>query len=205
MPLDPPDEYENGGDAEAANAYNQLVILAAALNPTEIEFVNWLRKVYRNCSCATPSMSGSFVPGGALVFCGANIRLRDDNGKCYKKIKAKANLAIGSRTGLLSGSSHESTEDQFEVRLGKLGCILIGYGPYHVGKQRMGGNNTWLQNESYAATGSWWETGGHTFAFVDHKMHDSQQVGALGYSPFTEKPGCGLNCNFKSTGGPWAG
>ena len=194
MPLDPPDALEGGGDLKAATAYNQLVAASAVLTPAEIDFVNWLRKVYRNCSCANPSNSSSFVGGGALVFCGANIRLRNDNGKFYKKLKNKG-LAIGSRTGILSGSSHESKNEQYEVRLGTLGCILIGYGPYNYKGTNMGGNNTWLQNESAAATGSWYETVKHSFAFVDHKMHDSQQVGSLGYSPFTEKQGNALNCS----------
>jgi hypothetical protein len=192
MPLDAADTYESGGDPTAQASYTRLAGLAGNFNDAEVALINWLRKVYRKCTPVVPE--GTFVPAGVLVFHGANIRLRDDNGKVYNKLKARNGLTVGDRTGLTTGSSHESKKNQFEINLRELGCILVGYGPFHFNGTRMGGNNTWIQNESHAATGSYSEWFWHGMSFVDHKWNNCQQVGALGYSPYSEKKGNPLNC-----------
>lgn len=180
MPLLPADEYEAGGHPESAHCWSR--VQALSLNEHEIEFVNILRQLYRN---AVPLNDPTgFIPGGSMVFCGANIRIAGDEGRFYEHWLSAGGLQRGMRTGLLSGSSHLSDVDQFEIRLDGCGCVLIGKAA-HPGVE--GGSHTWVQSESHAATGHIGQSILHGLAWVDHKLHDNQQVGAFGYSVYSEK------------------
>jgi hypothetical protein len=193
--LSKPDPGEQTGEAKAN--YKRLELLAQKWNDGEIAFVNVLRKLYRNAKplkykpvglqiiAEIAQEEGAKGWNGALVFNGGHVRVAGDEGYFYDAWKSDEDLAIGARTGRFTGSSHLSSKDQYEVRLKGAGCILVGFGEYPT---IPGGAHTWFQSESHAAmgnTGQWLLHGG---AFVDHKLHGNKQVGAFGYSEYSEKP-----------------
>ncbi|MCA9704910.1 MAG: hypothetical protein KDK70_03555 [Myxococcales bacterium] len=180
MALSPADEYEAGGHPEAARCWARVQGLS--LNEAEVELVDALRLLYR--SAQPLSDPTGFVPGGSLVFCGANVRIAGDRGHFYERWLSACGLARGMRTGTFSGSSHLSDVDQYEIRLDGCGCILVGKAA-HPGVD--GGSHTWFQSESHAATGHVGQSILHGLAWVDHKAHGNQQVGAFGYSIYSEK------------------
>jgi hypothetical protein len=184
MSLEDPDGAENGGDAEATKSYQKLKGVAAKYNLTEIAFVNFLRRVYRNARPLKSFEQGPFLDGGSLVFNGANIRLAGDNGYYYSFWKTHEGLTVKPRTGLLSGSTHLSDVDQYEIQLNGAGVILVGKASYEgIG----GGAHTWFQSEAHAASGSWGQSTMHLYSTVDHVAHGKKQVGAFGYCEYSEK------------------
>lgn len=180
MPHLSADEYESGGHAESAHCWAR--VQALSLNEDETRFVDFLRLLYRNSTPLTDSTG--FIPGGSLVFCGANLRLAGDEGRLYERWLHAGGLQRGMRTGLFTGSSHLSEVDQYEIRLDGCGCVLVGKAS-HPGVE--GGAHTWLQSESHAATGNIGQNILHDLAWVDHKLHGNQQVGSFGYSIYSEK------------------
>src|SRR5947209_1857026 len=120
MPLDPADGAENGGNAEATAAYTKLA--ACTFNSDEMSLANFLRELYRR---SWPLQTRQvLVTGGSLVFCGPNIRVMD-GGAYYRLWKGKSGLTTRPRTGRLSGSSHQSDQDQYEIQLRDAGVILV--------------------------------------------------------------------------------
>jgi hypothetical protein len=178
--LGPADEFEDGKHADAVHCWAR--VQALSLNEDEQRFVDLLRQLYRS-SVPLTDQTG-FVAGGSLFFQGANLRIAGDGGRVYAMWRKLGGLATGWRTGRLSGSSHASTLDQYEVRLNGAGCVLVGVAA-HPGVP--GGAHTWAQSERHAATGNWGQTIAHGYSWVDHKTHDNQQVGAFGYSRYSEK------------------
>jgi hypothetical protein len=178
--LGPADEYEAGKDAQAVHCWAR--VQALGLNEDERRFVDMLRQLYR--SSVPLSDQTGFVPGGSLFFQGANLRIARDGGRVYEMWRKLGGLATGWRNGPLSGSSHASNLDQYEIRLNGAGCVLVGVAA-HPGVP--GGAHTWAQSERHAATGNWGQTIAHGYSWVDHKTHDNQQVGAFGYSRYSEK------------------
>jgi len=178
--LQPPDEFEAGGHAEAVYCWSRVQRLS--LNVDERRFVDLLRELYRNSQPF--SDPAGFVAGGSLFFQGGNMRIAGDNGRFYELWRQMGGLALGWRTGLLTGSSHTSVVDQYEIRLHDAGCVLVGIAD-HLGVP--GGVHTWAQSERHAATGNPLQRLGHLWSFFDHKLHHHQQVGAFGYSPYSEK------------------
>jgi hypothetical protein len=178
--LDPPDELEAGGNADAVHCWAR--VQALSLNEDELRFVNLLRALYRNSQPLTDQ--AGFVAGGSMFFQGANLRIAGDNGRFYELWRQMAGLALGWRTGTFSGSSHTSTVDQYEIRLHGAGCVLVGVAD-HPGVA--GGTHTWAQSERHAATGNVGQSIAHGLSWVDHKLHGNQQVGAFGYSIYSEK------------------
>ncbi len=180
MELSPADEYEDGADPEAAHCWSRAQALT--LGDEEVAFVDQLRSLYRR---SLPlNGRGSFVPGGSLVFCGANVRIANDGGRYYQQWLGACGLQRGMRTGTFSGSSHASDVDQFEIRINGAGCILVGRAS-HPGIA--GGSHTWFQSESHAATGHVGQSILHGLAWFDHKLSGNKQVGAFGYSIYSEK------------------
>jgi len=183
MPLAPADAAEGGGNAAATANYQRLVNQQNRYNQTEIELINFLRDCYRRS--APQQGGGIFVAGGALVFNGANIRLCGDDGAFYRLWKNKDGLTIGARTGPLSGSSHASDEPQYEIQLDKAGVFLVGIcGNF---PNIPGGRHTWFQSEAHAAAGTWGQNILHAGSFGAHVASGYQQVGAFGYSEYSEK------------------
>ena len=186
MPLEVADGAENGGDPAATKNYQRLVGLAGGYTGEELELINFLRRLYRN---STPLQTlrgggGPFVVGGALVFNGANVRIAGDEGCYYRLWKNKSGLRTAPRTGPLSGSSHESIVDQYEIYLEGCGCILVGMASL---SPLTGGAHTWFQSEKHAAMGSWGQNILHGLTFVQHVSSGFQQVGAFGTCPYSEK------------------
>jgi hypothetical protein len=178
--LQPPDEHEAGGHAEAVHCWSRLQALS--LDEDEVRFVDLLRELYRNSQPLTDP--AGFVAGGSLFFQGGNMRIAGDDGRFYELWRQLGGLALGWRTGPLSGSSHASIVDQYEIRLHGAGCVLVGVAD-HPGVP--GGVHTWAQSERHAATGNALQSIAHGLSWVDHKRHGNQQVGAFGYSPYSEK------------------
>lgn len=178
--LRPPDEHEAGGDPEAARCWGR--VLALSLDSDQQMFVDQLRELYRRSQPL--SDRAGFVPGGSMVFLGANVRIAGDGGGYYHQWRLTGGLDIGWREGIGRGSSHVSIERQLEVKITGAGAILVGVAE-HPGVP--GGAHTWFQSERHAATGNLLQSIGHGWSFVDHKRHGNQQVGAFGYSPYSEK------------------
>lgn len=182
--LDDPDVYEAGEDKDAQANYKRLVNLVTQKKwlDEEVRLANWLREVYRNCE----PLNGKdgFVPGGSLVFNGANIRLCCDDGDAYSTLKNDPDLQVKKRTGPLSGSSHASDEDQFEIQLNGAGVFLCGVCLKFPNIQ---GKHSWIQSERHAAMGSWGQNVAHGFDYVTHVSSKYAQVGSFGESPYSEK------------------
>lgn len=187
MPLDSPDGYESGGNKDAQTSYERLIAVKGNFNDEETALINWLRQVYRNCVPLLDQREGQgpFVSGGSLVFNGGNIRLFRDGGRYYNLLKAKPGLTTAPRTGKLSGSSHKSDKDQFEIQLHGAGVFLVGICNDFPGVP--GGAHTWLQSERHAASGNWGQWLGHSGDFLSHVKSGYMQVGAFGQSPYSEK------------------
>lgn len=179
-PLQPADAFEAGGHPDAVHCWSRLQALC--LNADEARFVDQLRELYRNSQPLTDP--AGFVAGGSLFFQGGNLRIAGDGGRFYELWRTMGGLAFGWRTGPLSGSSHASNRDQYEIRLHGAGCVLVGVAD-HPGVA--GGAHTWAQSERHAATGTALQSVAHGLSWVDHKLHGNQQVGAFGYSPYSEK------------------
>lgn len=178
--LQPADAFEAGGHAEAAHCWSR--VQALCLNADEARFVDQLRELYRSSQPLTDP--AGFVAGGSMFFLGGNMRIAGDGGRFYELWRTMGGLAFGWRTGVLSGSSHASNVDQYEIRLHGAGCVLVGVAE-HPGVP--GGAHTWAQSERHAATGTALQSVAHGLSWVDHKLHGNQQVGAFGYSPYSEK------------------
>jgi hypothetical protein len=188
------DYGENGGNPAATNVYQKLKMLSADWNDGEIAFVNAIRALYRSGQ----PLGKQDQLWGALAFTGAHVRISGDGGVLYSRWLAMGkqdggSLDVGMRTGLLSGSSHESDMEQYEVKLKGAGAILVGCGAYpQLGKEA----HTWFQSEKFPATGSAAETVGHTLTFVEHVGSGFQQVGKFGKNPFSEKKGTPVVVKF---------
>lgn len=188
--LSKPDRGETDGEAKAN--YERLKKLAAKWSEPEIVFVNTIRKLFRNSKPLKFKPVGLQLlledakgSNGALVFNGGHVRVAGDDGFFYELWKADEGLKTGARTGRFTGSSHASSRDQYEVRLDGAGCILVGFDAY---PGIAGGGHTWFQSESHAAMGNVGQWLLHGGAYVDHKLHGNKQVGAFGYSEYSEKP-----------------
>lgn len=123
--LSPADEYEAGGDPEAARNWQKLLSHKRYWSEPHIHLVNFLRELYRVC---IPPYSDPFVRGGSLVFNGAHIRIWKDNGEIYDKLWTASGLLRRNRI-----SSHKSQRQQFEIELPHLGVVLVGCGAYQPG------------------------------------------------------------------------
>jgi hypothetical protein len=144
----------------------------------------------------TPSGVGDQIVGrecGTDVFCGGHVIVQD-SGRLYQRWVDEINhagLAGARRDGTFSGSSHYrgQTRLQYEVHLPGLGCVLFGTvgAPNH---------HTWFQNESWEANRGgnlnpegWVRTIAHGFLGFGFHYMTGRQVGAIGTSNYSEKPG----------------
>lgn len=178
---DPGEDSENG-----RAAYEKLKKAASKFNETELQLANWLRDVYRQ---STPMKEieenkGPLLIQGSDVFKGANIRLQGDEGMLYEKLKSMPGLKIAERTGKLSGSSHQSDKDQFEIQLPGAGVVLVGVSENYNGVE---GTHTWIQSERHAANGTVLQSLGHGGSYFKHVKSGFKQIGAFGESPYSEK------------------
>jgi hypothetical protein len=187
------DYGENGGNPAAHQIFKTLKMLSADWNDGEIAFVNAIRALYRSGH----PLGKQDQLWGALAFTGAHVRISGDGGVLYSRWltmgKQGGGLDVGMRTGLLSGSSHESEEEQYEVKLKGAGAILIGCGAYaQLGKEA----HTWFQSEKFPATGNLAQTIGHSLTFVEHVGSGFKQVGKFGKDPHSEKKGTPVVVKF---------
>ncbi len=184
-----PDGKEMTDHQDAKKNYDRLVSQKGLYNADEINLINFVRECYRRSYPQQDKQKSQFLNGGALVFNGANVRL-NDNGYYYTKLKNTPNLTIYDRTGFLSGSSHDSDLPQYEVYLDDAGVFLVGMCKKFSGVPF--GPHTWFQSERHAGAGNPIQRVGHVLSFFDHKLHDDMQVGAFGYSIYSEKRGNAL-------------
>lgn len=153
--------------------------LFAQMTETEKVFFNHIRFLYTvglGVSDSKHDETGSHVFFGAHVVVG-------DNGARYTTWSAAVDagdLKGGTRT-----SSHYKNVQvqQYEIILSGLGCILFG---------KTSAGHTWFQNESWPATESGMKGFGKMIAhgvlgYGAHKLSGNMQVGALGYSEWSEK------------------
>lgn len=184
-----PDGKEQS-DQDAKKNYDRLVTQKDLYDSDEINLINFLRECYRRIYPQQDKNKTKILGGGALVFNSANVRL-NDNGYYYAKRTNFRNLELHLRTGFLSGSSHDSDRDQYEIYLDQAGVVLVGMCNKFAGVPF--GPHTWVQSERHAgASGNPLQRIGHVLSFFDHKLHSDMQVGASGYSPDSEKRGNAL-------------
>ncbi|QDV83821.1 hypothetical protein [Stieleria sp.] len=184
MPLSGRDIQEGVAGSDAHRLYGEVedAIAANTYSESELRVVNAVRELYRRAAAETPGGAGAL--GGSRVFEGGHVLL-NDKGTWYTWLKARAGKSQKQNAGQsrVRWSSHESTsQNQYEIPLGGLGCILFG---------KINGK-TWFQNEAHAATTTLSDSILHGLDWVKHKWSGNQQVGALGYSPFSEKNGTHL-------------
>ena len=182
MPHDPPDAAEAGGDPAAAGNYQRLIALA--FGAEEQRLSNFLRAIYRSSYAQPDPGQMPFITGGTLVYNGANIRISGDGGVFYWLWNNSPGLHTAPRTGMTTGSSHQSDLPQYEIYLQGAGVFLVGmsnnFGP-------IAGPHTWIQSERHAAMGSYGQWMLHGGTYLLHAASGWQQVGAFGYSPYSEK------------------
>jgi hypothetical protein len=184
-----PDGKELTDHQDAKKNYDRLVKQKGLYNSDEINLINFVRECYRRSYPQQDAKKTQFLNGGALVFNGANVRL-NDNGYYYAMWTNIANLTLHERTGTLSGSSHASDRDQYEIYLDEAGVFLVGMCRSFAGVPF--GPHTWFQSERHAGAGNVLQRAGHLFSFIDHITHGDKQVGAFGYSDYSEKRGNAL-------------
>ncbi len=182
MPHDGPDGAEGGGNATATANYNRLINLN--FSTEEQRLSNFLRALYRASHAQGDLTQMPFVVGGALVYNGANIRISGDDGVYYSLWRHNPGLRTAPRTGPLSGSSHQSDVEQYEIYLEGAGVFLVGISHNFGG---IAGPHTWFQSEKHAAMGSWGQNIMHGLTYFQHAASGWQQVGAFGTSPYSEK------------------
>jgi hypothetical protein len=182
MPHDPPDAAENGGDAAATANYARLINLNFSADEQRLS--NFLRALYRASHAQGDATAMPFLVGGALVYNGANIRISGDGGVFDWLWNNSPGLRTPPRTGLLSGSSHQSDLPQFEIYLQGAGVFLVGMSNNFPNVQ---GPHTWFQSEKHAAMGNWGQWVLHGTTYFEHAVSGWQQVGAFGTSPYSEK------------------
>ena len=167
-------------DEDAKDNYDRLVRQKDLYDGNEINSINFLRECYRRSFVQGDKNKGKWMGGGALVFNGANMRL-NDNGYYYSMWRNFPNLEINPRK-----SSHDSDRDQYEIYLDQAGVILVGMCNRFAGVPF--GPHTWLQSERHAGgSANPLQRIGHVLSYFDHKLNSNTQVGAFGYSPFSEK------------------
>jgi hypothetical protein len=125
----------------------------------------------------------SFTNNAAEVFCGGHVRRTGDGGMLYDRWLQDPGLKRGERQ---TSSSHQSDYAQYEVIVPGRGVILVGCSNKY---RTVNNKHTWFQNEAHAATEGFVELTLHGADFFKHKASGNQQVGALGYSPYSEKEG----------------
>lgn len=145
----------------------------------------------------TPAGSGTQLgvhESGTNVFCGGHVVMLDGGAQYAQWVAdiTAGNLAGATRTGALSGSSHYVglSQPQYEVHLPGLGCVLFGT------TGAASGDNTWFQNESWEANrggnlnpAGWVRTFAHGILGFGYHRATGRQVGAIGTSNYSEKPG----------------
>jgi len=184
-----PDGKELTDHQDAKKNYDRLVRQKNLYTSDEINLINFVRECYRRSYPLQDKNKCQFLNGGALVFNGANIRL-NDNGYYYAMWTNIQGLTLHERTGVLSGSSHASDRPQYEIYLDQAGVFLVGMCNKFAGVPF--GPHTWFQSEKHAGAGNVLQRAGHLISFFDHKLHDDMQVGAFGYSSYSEKRGNAL-------------
>jgi hypothetical protein len=191
--------WKDYGEARYGMNVGSLKSLFSGMTENEQRFTNDIRHLYymskplRGTRVSKGmSITGSQQIAGSYVFYGAHVVVEDKGARhgAWKAAIAGGNLAGGDRDATSGhGSSHykgtNAHGDQWEIHLPSLGCILFGVTPE---------GHTWFQNESWAANrsgfGGWARWAAHgAFGFGAHIASGKRQVGALGYSDYTEKTG----------------
>jgi hypothetical protein len=177
---------------------NDLRVYFDRLTENEKTFVNQIRELYK---IALGSSSRGTTETGSHVFFGGHVVVNDKGNRyqTWKEQLEKGELQGGKRT-----SSHYGNVgvQQYEIRLPKLGCVLFGTTSDTVGVDEKPDRKTWFQNESWPATepgikGKAKFVAHGVLGYGAHKMSGNKQVGALGYSPCSEKNGRQLTVPYQ--------
>jgi hypothetical protein len=159
----------------------ELTEIFTQMTANEQGFTNQVRHLYYTAWNSSAKVSASDETG-SHVFYGGHVVVMDA-GAHYAGWAAQ--LQARELKGGERWSSHYKglASKQYEVILPKLGCILFG---------KTANQHTWFQNESWQATesglagfGKWVAHG--VLGYGAHKLSGGMQVGALGYSNWSEK------------------
>ncbi len=174
-----------GNDQQNFSEITKLMGIFAKMSDNEKGFCNQIRRLYN--LAFTHTATGTTGECGSHVFHGGHVVVMDI-GRHYADWVAQIEAdeltgkPRGGKKGAWgTGSSHYPNvkAQQYEINLPHLGCILFG---------KTGNQHTWFQNESWSATRGTtrWICHG-VLGFGMHKLHNNRQVGALGYSDWSEK------------------